>query len=133
VLRLHRLLDHADQARREFIQIRLVTAGRGEVGEGLGRVVLFAVEAAVNHVLHPAAQRREQRGNGERGDDSDHFGPLLAGDGAEQALQQHDAEEVDQPQRCGEHAVDQRPANDNVNVPQPVAQDRDSDRHWEDK
>ena len=67
MLRLHGFLHDRDQALRQFIQIRLVAHSGGEGGERLGRVVFLAVETPVNPVLHPAAEGRKQRGDGERG------------------------------------------------------------------
>ena len=56
------------------------------------------------------------------GDDGDDR-RLLPADRGHQALQQHHAAKIDQPQGEGQRAVDQRLADDDVDVPQPVAQD----------
>ncbi len=70
----------------------------GELRQHLLGVVLFAVEAAVNHRLHPLAQRRKQGGNDQRGNDNGNGG-LLTADRIEHALQQHHQSKINQRQQ----------------------------------
>ena len=74
-------------------------------------------------VLDAAAQRREQGGDGQRRDHDRQRRLRDAGQRAEQPLQEHHAAEVDQRQQRGQRGVDQRLADDDVDVPQPIAQD----------
>jgi hypothetical protein len=66
VRRLHRLGDHGGQLGAQRVEVDLVAQVRGERRERLLRVVLAAVEAAVDESLHTASGRPEQRGDGER-------------------------------------------------------------------
>jgi hypothetical protein len=103
VRRLHRLLNHAQQLPRQPAQVGLVAAGLGKAcpersrrgRQHLLRVVLAAVEAPVDDVLDAPAQGREQAGDRQGGDDDGQLG-LLAGEGAEDTLEQDDTAEVDQ-------------------------------------
>jgi hypothetical protein len=56
-LGLDRLIHHMQQLGGEPFQIGLVARGRGEGGQHLGRVVLAAIEALVDRILNPMAQR----------------------------------------------------------------------------
>jgi hypothetical protein len=58
--RLHRLVDHPQHPGRARVQIGLVAQAGAERLDGLGRVVLAAVEAPVDPLLDAAAGRLEQ-------------------------------------------------------------------------
>jgi hypothetical protein len=58
---LERLMDHADQIALHRVQINGLAQPRGERGHDRLRVVARPVEPAVHGVLHPPAQRVEQR------------------------------------------------------------------------
>ncbi len=48
------------------------------------------------------------------------------GERFQQALEDHDAAEIDQGQQCREQTIDQRPVDDGVDMVQAVAQDGDT-------
>jgi hypothetical protein len=74
--------------------------------KGLDCVVLPAVEAAIDKGLDTPPQRVEQRGYPKGGGDDREL-RFLAGQRAEERLEQNDATEVDQRERRGERAVDE--------------------------
>ena len=86
---------------------------------GVGGVVAAAVEAPVDQVLDPAPQRREQRGHGQggggHGQAARPLGELGGG---------RDDQQVGHDQQGGDHRVGDGPADQPVQVPQPVAEHR---------
>src|SRR5215218_2107381 len=64
---LHGVVDHGPQLGVEGVQIQLVPQAGREPLHSPDRVVAAAVEAAVDQVLDPAAQRLEQRRHGQGG------------------------------------------------------------------
>src|SRR5215208_5775485 len=59
--RLYRLPDHAGQLLLQAVQVSRSAQRDSELFECLGRIVLPAVEAAVDEVLDAVTQRIEQR------------------------------------------------------------------------
>jgi hypothetical protein len=55
--RLDGLVDHGQQLALESVQVDLLAQVGGEAGHGAGGVEAAPVEAAVDQVLDPAAQR----------------------------------------------------------------------------
>src|SRR5258705_7296060 len=86
-------------------QLYLVADRAAEGGDGLGRVVAAAVEAAVYEALDSAAQGDEQRGDGQGGDDRHQLILALLRDGAEDILQYDHADGVGQRQQRGEQRI----------------------------
>ena len=104
------------------VQVHGVLQAGRERRHGLVGVVPGAVEPPVHHLLHPPPQRIEQRrrsqrggGHRDRGMEPEHLGG-----------QQHQAR-VDPDQQAGDDRVGQGPADDAVDVIQPVPQDPDAD------
>src|SRR5512132_474477 len=62
---LHRLVSHREQLPGEGIEVDLVAQPGAERLDGLGRVVLTPVEAAVNSSLDATPSRLEQGGHGQ--------------------------------------------------------------------
>src|SRR4030067_437619 len=73
--RRHRPLPHSNYLARQLVQIPLVARRRAKRGEHLLCIVLTAIEPPVNRVLHAAAQRIEQRGDGEGRKDDGYIRP----------------------------------------------------------
>ncbi|HEX9131107.1 MAG TPA: hypothetical protein VF844_02320 [Ktedonobacteraceae bacterium] len=63
--RMHRLVDHRDQLAPQLLQIHPVAQRRAKSVQRFGRVILLAIEAAINQVLDAPAQWLKERGNGE--------------------------------------------------------------------
>jgi len=78
---MHRLLHDTHQVAAQGIQVRLLSHLGREGFEGLGRVVLAAVETAVDKRLVAATQRVEQRCDHEGGGDDRQLRRLV-GEGA---------------------------------------------------
>ena len=57
---LHGLVHDRQQLAGEGVEVDLLAEAGGERLDGLGGVVLAAVEAAINHLLDPAAGRLKQ-------------------------------------------------------------------------
>ena len=87
---MQRLAHHPHQVVAQHSEVGLLAKPDGKRWEGLRGVVLPAVEAMIDERLHPAAQRDEQGDDRQsRGDDCD--SRLLAGQRAEDALQDEQA------------------------------------------
>ena len=83
-------------------------------------------------MLDASAQGLEERGDREC---RDHDGDivLLVDDPPEQVLQSKDEAKVDQGQDSGQGAIDQRAVNDDIDIVQAVAQDRNAKREWDEE
>jgi hypothetical protein len=57
------LVDHGQEIGRKSLQVDLVAKSKAERFNGLGGVVLAAVEAPVHDLLDAATGRLEQRGH----------------------------------------------------------------------
>src|SRR5215218_10648631 len=126
--RLHRLPHYRYQFSIQAVQVRLISQSGGEGFEGLSRVVLAAVEAAVYERLDAPSQGVEQRGYHQGRDDHGELGLLLlASEGAEDGLGRCHAPEVNERQHRGEGAVDEGTIYDHVYVEEAGAQDGDPD------
>ncbi len=86
---LHRLLNDRDQVLAQLAQVHLIAQGGTKGLQRLSRIVLAAVEAAVNELLDASAQRLEQGSNRQRGGDDSHV-IRLADDATQQGLQRED-------------------------------------------
>ena len=67
--RLHGFFDDGEQVSAKLAQIDFAAQGRAEGGQRPGGVILAAIEAAINQRLETAAQRLEEGGNRQSGDD----------------------------------------------------------------
>ena len=107
----------------ERLEVELVAQPPAERLERPRRVVAAAVEAPVHDRLDARPRRAEQRRHRERrGRDRE------AGLADREPDQQHEPE-VRAAERRGQRAVDQRAPDHQVDVVEPVAQDRDAGRH----
>src|SRR5215211_3554283 len=119
---LHGLVDHAQQLGVQGGQVDLVAEADREGVHGAGGVVAAAVEAPVDQVLDPAAQRLEQGGGGQ-GQGGHGQAPRALG----QAGGGGQDEQVGDDQQGGDQRVGDGPGDQAVQVPQPVAQHRHRD------
>ncbi len=110
-LRLQRLSHHPRQFRSQHVHIRLIPRGERKLRQHLLRVVLLAVEAAVDPILDAAAQRAEERGN-RQGREHDGKLRLLPRRRLEDALEQDHTAQEDQRQQRGSDRVEQRLADE---------------------
>ena len=90
-------------------------------------VVAAPVEAAVDEALDARAQRQEERRDDERrGGDRE---VRAARERREHRLPREHEPRIREPEQHGERAVDERARDQQVDVEEPVAEDRDRDRH----
>src|SRR5918995_775770 len=120
---LHRPPHDPDEVVAQGVEICLVSKLGRECLQRLHRIVLPAVEAAVDKALDAAPQRVEQGGYRQSGGHHHELGSL-AGQSAEEQLEHDDAAEVQDRQHRGERTVDEGTVYDEVNVVEVVAQDR---------
>ena len=120
---LHRLLNNAHQRCREALQVDPVPDSGVECHQCLRYVVPAAVEAPVNQGLDAPKHGLEESRDHQRRDSDGHCTTLVS-DSTESILKQDDAAEICGCQHGRQHAVNKRPIDKKVNVPQPVAQDR---------
>ena len=105
-------------------EIQLARHGTGEVGQGLVRRSPRAVDQAVREQLGAAPQRLEQQGDRDRRGDREHRAAAVA---HERPDAEHDAG-VHPGGRGREQPVDHGAADNDVDVVQPVHQDREGHR-----
>lgn len=119
--RLHRLLHDGHQLLAQLPQIGFGAQRGGERFQGTRCIVLATVEPPVDARLEAAAHRGEQRGDEQRGGhDDDGLGIGLVRQGRDERLEaDHRAEVHACEDRC-QRAVEQRAANDDVDVEEPV-------------
>src|ERR671916_1626845 len=114
------------------VEIRLILELGRESLQGLGSIVLPAIEAPIYEALNATSQGVEQSSDDEGGDDDGELGLLLlTSECAEDRLGHSYAAEVDQSQHSRERAVDQRAVYEEIYVVESVAQNRHAhrDRH----
>src|SRR5829696_9460910 len=122
---LHRLPHHPHQVVVQRLQVRLVAQLLAESFEGLRRIVLAAVEAAVYEGLDTMAEGVKQ-GRDNEGGGHDRKGGLLTREQDEDTLQHHDAAEVEGNQHNRQGAVDEGSVYDHIDVVEPMTQDGDA-------
>src|SRR5215208_1689778 len=121
---LHTLPYHPHQVFAQGVQVCLVPKLGGECFQGLSRVVLPAVEAAVYEGLDATSEGVEQGSDHKRGDDDGQLGLLLlATERAEDRLGCRYTSEVDQRQQEREGAVDEGAVDQEVYVIEAIAKD----------
>src|SRR5918995_1388017 len=125
---LHRPPHDPDEVVAQGVEICLVSKLGRECLQRLHRIVLPAVEAAVDKALDAAPQRVEQGGYRQSGGHHHERGSL-AGKSAEGQLAQGNAAKVQDRQHRGERTVDEGTVYDEVNVVEVVAQDRYAHRN----
>jgi hypothetical protein len=128
--RLHGLPHHPDEIIAECVEVGFVAKLGREGVQGLGSVVLAAVEAPIYEGLDAPPEGSEQRGDQERGC-HDREGRLPARESDENPLQHYDDAEVEGDQHGGERAVDEGTVYDEVDLVEIVANDRYPYGDWE--
>ncbi len=113
--RLHRLSDYSNKIFVRGIQVSFVPELGREWFEGLSRVVLSVVEAAIYEPLRPTPQRNEEGGYSEGGGDDGKLG-FLPGKGAQEPLHHRDATRVHERERRSECDVYQREVYEEIYV-----------------
>src|SRR5260370_41853982 len=110
----------------QLCQINLVTQGRAERRYRASRIILAAIEAAVDDGLNAMTKGLEEGRNDQGGD---HNGSTVIGvdDAAQEGLQPDDAAKVYQDQYGCERAIHQRAVDQQVDVVEPIAQNREPD------
>ena len=116
LLRLQSLFHHRQQLLSQLLQLYFVTRPGSESLQRLLGVVFMAVEAPVDVILDAPAEGREQRCNEQCGSNYNQ-GAGLAGERAKNGLKDYDSEKIDYHQRPGQCAIDQRAADDDVDIP----------------
>ena len=66
---LHRFLDDGNEVLTQLREIDLIAQGGTEGSNGFGRIILAAVEAAVDELLDSTAQSLHEGSNDKGGDD----------------------------------------------------------------
>ena len=119
---LHRLLRDTAQLGAQRVEVDLVAQPARERRERLRRVVAAAVEAAVHRRLDAGARGPEQRRDRQRRRRDRE--PGVRRQRLEHELEEQHDHEVGGGQRGRQRAVDERAVDDDVDVVEPVSQDR---------
>src|SRR5579859_3098429 len=124
IFRLHRLFDHRQEMLAQLRQVNLVAQRCTECCYRAGSIILTAIEAMIDDGLNAVTQRLEDGRNHQGGD---HDGNVAIGvdDAAQEGLQSDDAAEVNQGQYDCERAIDQRAIDEQVDVVESIAQNRE--------
>jgi len=114
---LHGFLNDIEQVLTQLAQVYLIAQGCAERYHDLGRIVLTAVETAVNDRLDAMAQGLEERRDSECRSNDDH-GRLrdLPGEQAHQCPETYHQANVDQSQQDRQRAIHQRAIDQHVDV-----------------
>jgi len=118
VRRLHRLRDNSTQLRTDRIQRHVVAQARRERRQRALRVVAAAKEAPVDDRLEAGPGRAEKRSDRERRARDGEV--RLLGQRSEHELEHEHQRQVGAGQRGRERAVDERTADDGVDVVEPM-------------
>src|SRR5579884_2229770 len=123
--RLHRLFDHSKQLLTQLIQVHFSPQRRAKGFQRLLGIIFAPVEAPINEPLDALTKGLKQGSDDQRRADEDHaiVWPEQTG---EQGLSGEDQREVDDQQSRSEQAVDQRAIDDDVDIPEAIAQDGDT-------
>src|SRR6266567_8378890 len=107
----------------QLVQVNFVAQGGAEGCQGLGCIILAAVEATIDDGLDAMAQGLEESSNDERRDhDSDRI--ILVEHPLEQRLQGKNEAKIQKGQQSSQTAIHQCTIDQHVNVVQPIAQNR---------
>src|SRR5215211_1769668 len=118
--RLHRLPHDPEEVLAQGVEIRLVSKLGREGLQRLYRIVVPTEEAAVDKALDAAPQWVEQNGYRQGGGNHHELGSL-AGQSAEEYLENDDAAEVEAREHCRKRTVDEGTVYDEVYVVEVVA------------
>src|SRR6266699_2920206 len=127
---LHRLPGYGDQACAQLVYVPFTAQCRAERFHSLGSIILAAIEAAVDDLLRAPSQRMEEGRNHQCRNDRHRRRLWLAGEGMKKLLQQHHEAQVDTSECDRECPVDQRAVDEDIDIPQAVAQDCDAKAQW---
>src|SRR6266568_1730741 len=125
--RLHRLLHDGQQLLAQLLQVHFLAQGGAESCHRLGSVIFAAIEAPVNDPLDTTAERLEQQGDSQRGEDDGHAA-VIADDATQQRGKANDEAHVDRRQDDCQRAIHQRAIDERINVPQPIPQHGETKR-----
>lgn len=132
--RSDRAVDDLQHRAGQLIEIDLIPDGPGKTVQHLLGIVFRPEETPVDPTLDPPAHRVEQRREHQCRDHGDDRRPESDTQQAgEHCLESHHAPEIKQGQQPGHDRVLQRPADDEVDVIQPVPEDGDGDRDRKDE
>src|SRR6266699_6481491 len=123
---LHGLGDHGDQFLSQLLQVHLIAQGGTESFQRFGCIVPSAVEAAINDPLDGMAQGLEEGSDHQGRGDNDQGILLLAQQSAHQGTKDEHEAHVEQGQDHRQGTIDERATNENINLPQPGAQNSKS-------
>src|SRR5579863_4623947 len=127
VARLHRLLHHREQVLAQLRQINLIAKSGAKSSQRFGGIILAAVEAPVDDALDATAQGLEESGNDES---RDHNGDrvILVEQPLKQRLQGNNEAKVQQGEQCSQAAIHQGAVDQQINVVESIAQNREPNR-----
>ena len=123
------LLGMADPIGADRLQIDLVAQPNGKGVDGPLRVVLRAIEPPVHGRPDTCPHRLEERDDGEGRDRDRDAAP--GGERREDELEQRDAADLRRGEQRGDRGIDERPADEDVDVVEAIARDGNTDRDWE--
>ncbi len=121
---LERLPHGRDDGGQDGIGVQSRLQALAEAGKHNIRFITQAIQQAVDAALQEVTQRLKKHGHDTCSNERDD----QVSTRAERGSQVADHEDIDADDERGEQTVDQRAVDDDINVPQPVAQDGDADR-----
>src|SRR3981081_3864949 len=107
-------------------EVDLIAEAHAEFIERARSVVAGAVKALIHDVLDARPERLEHRETPERGASDRDL--VAAGEGCDERLKDHNAAAEHATNHSRRSAVNERPVDDEVDVVEAVAQDRDTSR-----
>ncbi len=107
-------------------QLNLIAQRGAKCCQGTRCIIFAAIEAPINDPLNSMTQRLEQKVDHQRGEDDDHTAALVD-DATQQRLQANHQAHVDPRQDDRQRAIDQGAVDDDIDIPQPVAQNGDGE------
>src|SRR5229473_6038244 len=125
--RLHRFLDHRYEMLAQLRQINLIAKCGTESRHRASSIILAAIETTIDDGLDAMAQGLEESSNDEgRDHDSDRI--ILVEHPLEQGLQSKDEAKVKQGEQSSQAAIHERAVDQQVDIVQPIAQNREPNR-----
>ncbi len=122
--RLHRLLNDRHQVLAQVLSDPPHCAACAKGGQRASRIILAAIEAAIDEGLDAMAQGLEERRNDE-GRDHDSDRVILVEQPLEQRLQRNNEAKVQQGEQSRQAAIHQRTVDQHVDIVESIAQNRE--------